>query len=289
MLSFNFRFEAIGTLWEVDIKNPPVNISEKALLKDVLTRIESFDKSYSRFREDSFVKKLSQKKGAFNLPQNAKPMLDLYRNLYSITEGNFSPLIGSLMENAGYDSNYSLTPKKITRPQTWKETIASYTNQKIYLKKPVLFDFGAAGKGYLIDLIAEFFLKNKINSFTIDAGGDILHKGDSPLRVGLENPLNLKQVIGVINIQNQNICSSSGNRRKWRRFHHIINPNTLSSPKNILATWTTAENTMIADGLSTCLFFENPDKLKKYYKFEYLILKNDFSIKKSKGFYAELF
>ena len=77
-------------------------------------------------------------------------------------------------------------------------------------------DFGAAGKGYLIDLVAKVLQKHKLDYFCVDAGGDMFYHniGNEKLRVGLEHPDNPKQVIGVANIYNQSICASAGNRRR---------------------------------------------------------------------------
>ena len=166
-----------------------------------------------------------------------------------------------------------------------------YDALKLNLKKPALLDFGAAGKGYLVDIVGNLLHKEKIYSYCIDAGGDILYKSKEykPLRVGLENPNNLKQVIGVASILNKSICASAGNRRKWGKFNHIIDPHTLSSPTNILATWAIADIAVLADALSTCLFFIQPEVLKKEYNFEYLMLNSDFSIEKSPNFSSEIF
>ena len=112
---------------------------------------------------------------------------------------------------------------------------------------------------------------------------------DKPLKVGLENPTDFKQVIGVVEVNNKSICASAGSRRKWGKFHHIIDPKNLKSPDKIIASWVIAKDTITADGLATCLFFTTPEKLLKYFEYEYFILFPDFTFKKSKNFGAELF
>ena len=115
------------------------------------------------------------------------------------------------------------------------------------------------------------FLENKIDKFWIDGGGDIYSYGTS-LKIGLEHPANPEQVIGVVEIKNQSICASSGNRRKWGKYHHIIDPEKLESADEVLATWVIASKAIIADSLATSLFLVSPEKLKKEFEFEYLIL-----------------
>ena len=68
-----------------------------------------------------------------------------------------------------------------------------------------------------------------------------------------------------------------------------LNPKTKKPAENILSVWVIAKTALIADGLTTALFFVNPEKLKKEFDFEYLILYPDFTIKKSPNFFAELY
>jgi thiamine biosynthesis lipoprotein len=110
-----------------------------------------------------------------------------------------------------------------------------------------------------------------------------------PLRVGLENPDNAEEVIGVATLSNRSLCASAGNRRKWEGFHHVIDPVKLKSPAHVLAVWVVADATMLADGLTTCLFFVSPDVLRKKYSFEYVILNADHSVDMSDGFPGEMF
>ncbi len=281
-MSAQFKFEAIGTKWIVDIFDVLSPLAKAALLKQIRERIDIFDKNYSRFRADSLVTEMSQKAGEYVLPDDAEPMMNLYWELFGATGGLLTPLIGQVMVDAGYDPQYSLRQKKqLEKPLSWDEAL-EYEHPKLTIKKPVLLDFGAAGKGYLIDLVGEVLEKNDVRNFTVDAGGDILHRRQdgAPLQIGLENPQNFAQVIGTCELSNVGLAASAGSRRKWQNFHHIINPETLESPREIIGTWVVADTTLLADALATALFFVPPEKLSQY-RFEYVILYSDFSIRKS--------
>ncbi|MBP9716763.1 MAG: FAD:protein FMN transferase [Candidatus Levybacteria bacterium] len=287
MNSFQLAFEAIGTRWVIDCFNSSKTREE--ILKIISDRIEEFDKTYSRFRKDSIVWKISEKKGEYKFPHDSKELFSLYEKLELITNSAFTLLIGNTLVEAGYDSEYKLAPGEINKLPKSSE-IYSFKFPVLTITKPFVLDFGGLGKGYLIDIIAKLLLENNINTFTIDGGGDIYYKNDEKtLSVGLEHPGNFKQVIGIAKIKNQSIAASSGNRRAWDRFHHIIDANSLKSPDKILATWVVSRDAVTADGLATCLFFASPEKLLKYFDFEYLILYPDYSFKKSKNFPAELF
>ena len=288
--SETFKFQAIGTSWIIDLINPSPRIKKKELLSKILERIESFSKTYSRFDSGSVLSKISRKSGEYIMPSDFRVMFDLYKKLYSLTEGVFTSVIGRTMEESGYDPEYSLRPKKLSRVPKLSDVI-EYHEPILTAKKPHMMDFGAAGKGYLVDIVGEILKKEGVDSFCIDAGGDILYhsKNKAPQRIGLENPDNPEQVIGVANILNQSICGSAGNRRKWGNFHHIINPHTLKPVSDIIATWVIADKALVADGLTTCLFFVSPKILERDFKFEYFILKSDYDFEKSQQFPGEVF
>lgn len=281
----NLEFQATGTIWKIVFESTDLSCSDK-----IRKRVYDFENTYSRFLENSFITKISNTTGDFILPDDAKPMFDLYFDLYKHTNSLFTPLIGQNLNEAGYDKDYSLKSKKLTEIPNLNDAV-TYSFPSIKINKPVQFDMGGIGKGYLIDIIGELLKQSGATVFTINAGGDILHYDSASIyiNVGLENPQDKSQVIGQIKIKNQSICASSSNRRNWGEFHHIINPKKMESPKNLLATWVIAENAITADAIATCLFFVLPDSLNSYYNYEYLILNSDFSITKSEKFKAEIY
>lgn len=284
-----FKFEAIGTSWQIDISHDVSVKTENELYEAILKRIDEFDIAYSRFRKDSLVSKMSESIGEYELPEDAKAMLMLYHALYKRTGGMFTPLVGNILSDAGYDSDYSLTERNEPRPALLWDEVIDYSHPKVNIKQKIILDFGAAGKGYLVDIISELIRSYGFQEFIVDAGGDMCHSGKEKIRVGLENPKNSEEAIGVAVIGNESICGSATNRRVWGRWNHVINPKTAKPADDILAVWTIASSTLLADALSTCLFFVSPDTLTDVYDFEYVIVKNDMSVSYSKGFSGDLF
>lgn len=290
MENAGWTFDAIGTRWHIDLPDTTDEALKTRALRAVLERIAIFDKDYSRFREDSWVTQLSRAAGTYTMPADAAPLFSLYEDLYHLTDGAFTPLIGKTLEEAGYDAHYSLTPKTLTPVAGWDDVLR-VDFPTLTLRQPALLDFGAGGKGYLIDIVGGVLRDMGIASFCIDAGHDLLyaHPAQQALRVGLENPFDARQVIGVAEIPPSSMCGSSGNRRTWANFHHTINPHTLASPQHIVATWTIAPTALLADALSTCLFFVPPEILLARYDFAYCLLFPDMSIQTSPNFPAEFF
>lgn len=289
MRSFQLSFDAIGTKWVIDFVGVQKTEKERISHK-IHTLIYSFDMQYSRFRSDSLITAISQKPGIYTFSEDAVVLMSLYKKLYEITGGAFTPLIGNVLEEAGYDAMYSLKPKILHSPPKW-EDILVYNHPELTVKKPVMLDFGGLGKGYMIDQIGMLLAEEGISDFCIDAGGDMLYKNrqKKALDVGLEHPEDPKKVIGIATVTNQSICASAGNRRKWGTFHHIINPHTLSSPNSILATWVIADTALIADAIATCLFLSEPEVLQDHFQFEYVVVYSDYSFASSPDFPVEFY
>lgn len=284
------NFQAIGTQWSIQVQDKITKASWTKTMQSVHLRIQDFDQAYSRFRDDSLVTRLSKLPGQHNLASDGYDLVHFYDQLYAATNGKVTPLIGQAVADAGYDASYSFKPRQMQQPPDWESTI-SYTKDSITLSQPALLDFGAAGKGYLVDVVGELLENDGLRSFTINASGDILHRSDkaASLDVGLENPLDTSEVIGIVQLGNRSLCASAGSKRKWDKFTHIIDPVTLESPQEITATWVIADNTMMADGLATALFFTDANQLLKHFSFTWAVLHKDMQLSYAKDFPVKLF
>ncbi len=283
-------FDAIGTAWTIEIYSPCNNRQVAALRQRVLDRIAAYDAHYSRFRDDSLVAAMAAKAGTYMLPDDARPLFDIYQQLYTLSDGAVTPLIGQTLSDAGYDARYSLQPKAVHAPPAW-DAVLVYRYPHLELKRPALLDVGAAGKGYLVDIIAAVLEAEGVKAYCVDAGGDMLYRMPDarPLRVGLEHPDNLGQIVGVASISNQSLCGSAGNRRAWGEYHHIIDARTAVSPRHIKAVWVTAPSGLVADALTTALFFVPARTLASVFAFEYAIVYDDYALEQSAGFRADFF
>ena len=285
----SIKFSAIGTVWRIDIDGALVNTQAKEVERKIKARIELFDATYSRFRDDSLVAQIAKAAGRYKFPDDAKPLFDIYRQLYDVTKGKVTPLIGGLMVEAGYDANYSLTPQSQLHTVPAWDDVCEYAHPWLTVKQPLVLDFGAAGKGYLVDIIGSLLDSEGVESYMIDAGGDILRKGTGTVKIGLEHPIRLDEVIGVAELGQGSICASSGSRRKWAGLHHIMDPATTHPVRSVVAVWAMANTAMAADIIATALFFTEPSDLKKSFTFEFCLVYEDFRFAQSEGFPATLY
>lgn len=289
-LAASWQFEAIGTQWWIGIYEAVPDETLRRIRASVEERIQHFDATYSRFRTDSLVAKVAQQPGIYQFPEDAPALFALYRRLYDATAGAVTPLIGQVLADAGYDASYSMRPGMLTTPPEWDE-VMQLENTALTVTQPVLLDFGAAGKGYLADIVANSIEQYGVERFCVDASGDMVCRGmsDLPLKVGMEHPDDTTQVVGAVQLGAGALCGSAGNRRAWGEYHHVISPATLQSPRTVKAVWVTAETALVADGLTTALFFVPPEKLRSLFTFEYAMIYADGGLHRSPAFPAVIF
>lgn len=289
----NFTFDAIGTSWEIET---PVPLGTPRLQR-ILERVERFDATYSRFRPDSLVSRIasSPKGGCFTFPEDAITLFDLYDRLHASTKGAVDPLVGRDLELLGYDRDYSLTldvpgfrRHALARP-IWSKDVRR-DGISLVTSRPLVIDVGAAGKGYLVDILASLLREEGCTSFVIDGGGDLLHSGGDALLVGLEHPFDARLAIGVAHVRDRALCASAVKRRAWGEgLHHVIDGRTGTPTRDVVATWAVAGDAATADGLATALFFIPGDQLASAFRFSWVRMFADGRAEASADFDGELF
>lgn len=282
----DFRFDGIGTRWEISTPHP-LHAGVRARL---LAVVERYDGDWSRFRSDSTVSAMAREPGRYELPAEAADLGRLYRSLYDITGGAMTPLIGGSLERLGYDTAYSLRPAGSALPAPRWEDVLAWDGNVLTTSAPLVLDIGAAGKGQLVDLLAIELRSCGMDSFVIDASGDLLHRGPDPVSVALEHPYDPAKAIGTVPLAGGALCASASNRRAWGDgLHHVLDGTTGLPVSTAVATWTMAESTMVADALATALFFVPGSELERSFDFSWLTVFSDGSAAYSAGFEGTLF
>ena len=280
------RFDAIGTGWQIDTAKP----FAPGLSTRIQARIEEFDRTYSRFREDSLVATIARSVGTFVFPDDAAALFDTYRRLYTATDGRMSPLVGRSMDDLGYDRAYSLRPTGMVRSAPHWDEAFSWDGRGLTTLRPVSIDVGAAGKGYLVDIVLGLLAEAGHTEVIVDASGDIRHSGAEPIRVALEHPKNPDKAIGIANIGNGAICASASNRRAWGDgLHHVVDATTGLPTRRVIATWAITTLALEADGIATALFFTDPERIDAEFSFDWVRMLSEGRVECSRGFDGEIF
>lgn len=284
------RFAAIGTAWQIDTEQPLPELVTAAIAE----LCEDFDRTWSRFRADSLVADMAraQHGGRFSFSARDLSLLELYDRLHAATGGAVDPLVGRDLELLGYDAAYSLTPDRDALadrvPDSWSRDVRR-DGSTLVTERPVVVDVGAAGKGHLVDLIADALRDAGIGRFVVDGSGDLRHAGPEAVVVGLEHPTRPGRVIGTVSLKDAALCASATSRRAWGKgLHHVLDARTGRPVSHVVATWAIAADAATADGLATALFVTEPEQLEDF-EFSWVRMLADGRVQWSNDFPGELF
>ncbi|GAA1277881.1 FAD:protein FMN transferase [Arthrobacter pascens] len=281
-----FRFDGIGTSWEISTAAP----LDASLRSRILAEVERYDSTWSRFRGDSLISQMSVQAGRLELPPESAGLADLYRSLYSLSGGAMTPLIGESLEQLGYDAGYSLHPRGAAAPPPAWDDVLEWRGTSLRTTAPVVLDIGAAGKGQLVDLLAGMLRDQGLTDFFIDASGDLLNGGETPVTVALEHPYDTSKAIGTVQLGQRALCASASNRRAWGDgLHHVLDGTTGEPVRTVVATWAMAETAMEADALATALFVVPAAALEPHFRFSWLKVFSNGSAEYSAEFEGTLF
>ena len=300
-MSQKFSFQALATKWWLEV----FDLKDENIVQNLFLEIEieakKFELNYSRFLDSSYISKLNREKKLLEFPKELYEILQFAEGIREKSQNNFNVAVGGILEDLGYDKNYSFqsSKSKLEKINTSESSFISLEKSLIQIKNNVRIDLGGLGKGWLIDKIATFFKQKGIEFYSINGGGDIYATSNQnqPIEFILENPDDLTQSIGKIKIQNQGIACSSSNRRQWldkttnQIEHHLINLEKSESEKEKLAVFTGAKNGLLADVAATTIFVSKPEQIEQIAQnldVEFLIIWSDLSFIKSQHYSANL-
>lgn len=301
--------------------------------------VEEYERTLSRFRVDSLVSRMARAEhgGEFEFPTWAQPLFALYSEFYAATHGAFDACIGADLLALGYNNSVHFIPQSAAGlgknensssdswsnyrralPITWADISQGGGSTTLCINQPVQLDFGAAGKGYFVDLVTQI-IKEELSGdspadfdFLVNAGGDMracFSKENSQIKVALENPFDTAQAVGVASIASGALCASSNARRRWKvkdasGFEsnliatHLINALDGIPACDLCASWayipakTCDFPTAYADALATALFVSQESDLQKIVQnvgAEFAVMLPNHVLRKTSAFSAHFF
>jgi thiamine biosynthesis lipoprotein len=103
-------------------------------------------------------------------------------------------------------------------------------------------NLNARAKGWIVDRAVDAIGRVAVDGVTVNGGGDLMHRGETPIRVGIENPLrpyDNEPPIATVVLHNGGLATSGRARRGFRVggrwFAHVVDPRT-GRPVNEVAS-----------------------------------------------------
>lgn len=193
-------------------------------------------------------------------PEYAAALFDIYDTFHAATGGTFDPCVASDLVKLGYGPDLAIGAHANSAGSTdctgsTDSTVAAQRwGRDVTHEGPVLIlrgtasngvslDFGAAGKGFLVDLLSRQIAGRMPGcDFVIDAGGDMYTTVD--ITVAMESPWDDTEAVGVVQLPaGSALCASSPSRRHWtvgdslQQVHHLLDALTGEPVRTVAASW----------------------------------------------------
>ncbi len=154
--------------------------------------------------------------------------------------------------------------KDLRRYINYKKIIIDQKSMSVFLPNPQMrIGLGGIGKGYAVDMSFELLKSKDLYNFSVNGSGDLRFHShpDAPRkwRVGIQNPFSADQskVVGVIQVATGAVATSGSYKQFSQNEHHIINPHTGHSQREVVSATILADTCVEADTTATIVMNMN--------------------------------
>lgn len=260
--------EIMGTTIHAEVWHEDETLAEKAA-ELVLTTMHEVNHRMSPYIVSSELSVINREAAVKSLKLSNELYGVIGRSLYysDLTQGAFDVTFASV----GYLYDY----RQSVRPSSSKieQNLAGVNFEHIVLgndksvktihfkHKDVRIDLGGIAKGYAVDLAVDRAKNLGIEHILVTAGGDTRISGDRngrPWVIGIRHPMNKEKVIAKIPLVNEALSTSGDYERYFDedgvRYHHIIDPKTGDSAREVRSVTILGPSAIDTDALSTSVF-----------------------------------
>ena len=268
------EFRAMGCQMLVAIDSP----QKPAELELVPAWFEDWEQIFSRFRLDSELSMVNRRAGMpTQVSQEFADVFEIALDVERMSGGMVTPVLLDSLLRAGYDRSFDLLapqqvfsyPEPILSLPRLGEVDWDAATRTICSPPDLHLDFGGIVKGWAATRAVERL--KEIGSSLVDAGGDIAVSGPQadgqPWPIGVANPFNPTENLGLLQIEGGGVATSGRDRRRWLQGshwnHHIIDPRSGAPAETDVLTATVIAPSVIQaeTAAKTCLILGSQDGL----------------------------
>lgn len=240
-----------------------------AAVEESMEIIEEIENLMSKTVETSDIYQLNNNPNQkIEISDQSLEVLKKAQNYAEMTEGDFDPTIGALVELWGIGTENASVPPKSKIKEALANTGYKYLNlddnSAEITKAGVRLDLGGIAKGYAAEEVKKIVEKHEVEHAFVNLGGNVLVIGNkvdgSPWKIGIQDPrAGRGNVMAIINAVDLTIVTSGNYERYFEEddklYHHIIDPKTgYPAENNLLSVSIISRNSFDADALSTAVY-----------------------------------
>ena len=259
--------EIFVELWHVN------QLEACGAIHEVMAEMRRIDFAMSPYKENSLLSRLNQKgaDGPVEVGEELYKLIASSLEMSKLTAGAFDVTYASVGRLYDYRSAVVPTKQEIERRLTsidYRHVELHPKTLSISFKRAgVYLDLGGIAKGYAVDRGIALLRARGVTQAMVKAGGDSRIIGDrngEPWVVGIKDPRVEGEMVAVLPLMNVSVSTSGDYERYFEnggiRYHHIINPKTGDSARQIQSVTILGDDTLSTDALSTSVFVMGVEK-----------------------------
>jgi thiamine biosynthesis lipoprotein len=151
----------------------------------------------------------------------------------------------------------------------YRDVVVDAAAQTVFLRRAgMALGTGAIGKGYALDRAGAILREHGIQSYMLNAGGQVQVaglRGDRPWRVGIQHPRRTGDYFAFLESRGGSVATSGDYERFFvdatgKRYHHIIDPKTGYPAERSISVTLLSDVGLYADALATAVFVMGPER-----------------------------
>ncbi len=240
---FKHTFYRMDTIIEVvltsqkSFRQDPVWLSIDSILKD-------WEERFSISNGKSEIKRINERTSdTVPISNDLGEMIQFALNYGDSLSGSFDFTILPLKEVWGLSEDSPENAPVPTKQQIdsacssvdYRKVSISSTHDTLFFSSPLTkIDIGGVAKAFAMKRVETLLEKCGINSYLVNAGGDIIGRGKKPdgssWTIGIQNPRESDKVLATFHLDKGSVFTSGDYERfrmiNGKRVHHIFNPHT---------------------------------------------------------------
>lgn len=242
------------------------SVVTKTQVEQILDQIDS---SMSLYKNYSTISKFNRSEDGLVLDHHFVKVVKRAFEIYNDSGGLFDITVAPLVQYWGFGPQPSQGHDEALAsilPNIGMNLLELKGDFLAKKKSGVHIDVNGIAQGYTVDVVADFFIKNGIDIFLIEIGGELRIQGVKPdgklMKIGIEGPSQNKfeePTIRHVASFETGAMTTSGNYRKYllkgdKQISHLINPkNGYPLDNEMVSVTVFANNAITADGYDNVL------------------------------------
>ena len=264
--------QAMGTTIHTEIWHQDQRLAEQ-VADEVINLMNHVDQLMSPYIESSELSLVNRQASQAPVQISDELFKVIERSIFysELTHGAFDITYASI--GYMYDFREAIRPSRNqldSRVQyiNYKNIVLDPSDNSVFFRDPnVRIDLGGIAKGFAVDLAIEKAARSGVENILVTAGGDSRILGDRagrPWVIGIRHPMDKNRVIAKLPLADESLSTSGDYERYFDedgvRYHHILDPKTGDSARDVRSVTILGPQAMDTDALSTSVFVMGPKK-----------------------------